>query len=71
MEKIVAIVLIVIGIVGLGYGGITWTRQAKVAEVGDLHLTHDKTESLPIPPVVGGICLVAGAIILMKGSRRA
>ena len=71
MERIVAIVLIAIGIVGLAYGGITWTRQTKVAELGSLHLTQDKTESLPIPPIVGGVCLVAGAVILMKGGRRA
>ena len=71
MNRIVAIVLIAIGIVGLAYGGITWTRQSKVAELGSLHLTHDKTESLPIPPIVGAVCLVAGAVILMKGGRRA
>jgi hypothetical protein len=71
MDRIIGIVLIVIGLVGVAYGGITWTRQSKVAEVGSLHLTYDKTESLPIPPIAGAVCLVAGAVILTRGGRRA
>ena len=71
MDRIIGIVLIVIGLVGVAYGGITWTRQTKVAELGSLHLTQDKTESLPIPPIAGAVCLVAGTVILTKGGRRA
>ena len=71
MDRIIGIVLIVIGLVGVAYGGITWTRQSKVAELGSLRLTQDKSETLPIPPIAGAVCLVAGTVVLTKSGRRA
>jgi len=71
VDRIIGIVLIVIGLVGVAYGGITWTRQSKVAELGSLRLTQDKSETLPIPPIAGAVCLVAGTVVLTKSGRRA
>ena len=65
--KIIGIVLIVLGLAGVCYGGFSWTREKKVVDLGPVQVTHDQTESLPIPPIVGAICLVAGAVVLMKG----
>jgi len=65
--KIIGIVLIVLGLAGVCYGGLSWTREKKVVDLGPVQVTHDQTESLPIPPIVGAICLVAGAVVLMKG----
>ena len=67
--KLVGIILIVIGIVGLAYGGITWTRQDPVMDVGPVHVTHDKTTSLPLPPIAGGPALAAGVAVLMSARR--
>jgi hypothetical protein len=65
--KVVGIVLIVLGVCGLGYGGIKWTHQDKVVDLGPVQVTHDKTEHLPVPPIAGGLCLAAGiALIVMK-----
>jgi drug/metabolite transporter (DMT)-like permease len=69
--KIVGIVLIVLGLVGVGYGGISWTHQKKVVDLGPLQVSHDKTESLPIPPIAGAICLIAGALVLAGQARHA
>jgi hypothetical protein len=65
--KLIGLVLIVVGIIGLAYGGITWTRHAKVVDVGPVQITHDKTESLPLSPLAGGLCLVAGVLLVMRG----
>lgn len=69
--RIVGIVLIVLGVLGLAYGGITWTHRDKVVDVGPLEVTQDKQEHLPLSPIAGGICLVVGATLLVAGKRAA
>ena len=64
--KAIGIVLIVLGIVGLLYGGLSWTREDTVLDAGPIEITADKRETLPIPPIAGGLCLVAGVVLLMK-----
>ncbi len=63
--RLVAIVLIVLGIVGLAYGGISWTRRETVLDAGPIELSTEKRETLPLPPIVGGVCLVAGIALLV------
>ena len=66
--RIVGILLIVLGLGGLAYGGISWTRKDKVVDIGPVEVTRNKTESLPLPPVAGGACLIAGAALLVASS---
>jgi hypothetical protein len=67
--KVVGILLIVLGLVGVIYGGVSWTRRDKVVDVGPVEVTRDKTESLPIPPIAGAVAIIAGAIVLVAGGR--
>jgi hypothetical protein len=66
--KPLGIVLVVLGILGLLYGGLSWTRKDTVVDAGPIHITADKKESLPIPPIAGGLLLVAGLVLLLKKS---
>jgi hypothetical protein len=68
--KFVGIVLVILGIVGLAYSGVTWTTKEKVVDLGPLQVTHDKTQSLPLPPIAGGICLIAGVVLLVSAGRQ-
>jgi len=68
--RLVGIVLVILGIVGLAYGGVTWTTKEKVVDLGPLQVTHDKTQSLPLPPIAGGICLIAGVVLLVAAGRQ-
>ncbi len=68
--KALGVILIVLGIVGLAYGGLTWTTKEKVVDIGPVEVTQNRTRSLPLPPIAGGICLVAGVILLVAGGRR-
>lgn len=68
--KIIGVVLVVIGLVGLLYGGITWKRPTTIVDLGSVKVTHDKTESLPLSPLAGGLCLVAGVVLLVARPRR-
>lgn len=68
--KIVGIVLIVIGIIGLAYGGISYTRREKVLDIGPIEATRETRETIPLPPVLGGLALAGGIVLLIAGSRR-
>ena len=65
-KNLLAIVLIVLGFISLSYAGITYTRREKVLEIGSLVATADKKETIPLPPVFGGIALVAGLVLLLS-----
>jgi hypothetical protein len=68
---IVGIILIVIGIIALAYGGFTYTKREKVIDAGPLQVSADKEKTVPFPPVLGGICLAGGIILVIVGSRKA
>jgi hypothetical protein len=69
--KIVAIVLIVLGAISLAYGGISYTRREKVLDVGPIQATTEKHETIPLPPILGGIALAAGVGMLLLGPKKA
>lgn len=69
--KILAILLVAVGLVGLIYGGVTWTRHEKVLDIGPVEVTRSQEKSVPVPPIVGGVCLVAGVVLLVKGRTAA
>ena len=64
--KIVGIVLVILGIVGLAYGGLSWTSRETVVDAGPIEITADKTERVPLPPLAGGLLLVAGVVLILK-----
>ena len=64
--KILGGVLVVVGLVALLYGGISWTRRDKVLDAGPIEITTEKRESLPISPIAGGVILIAGVVLLLK-----
>jgi hypothetical protein len=67
--RFAGIVLLVIGIIGIVYGGISWTRQKTVLDAGPIELKADQRESLPIPPIAGVICVVAGIALMATRGR--
>ena len=67
--KAIGIVLVALGIVGLIYGGVSWTYRDKVVDAGPIEITQNKTKSLPLPPIAGAIMLVAGVVVLMRGNK--
>lgn len=64
--RVLGIALVILGLAGLIYGGVSWTRKDKVVDMGPVEITADKRESLPLPPLVGGVMLLAGVALLMK-----
>jgi hypothetical protein len=68
---IVGIILIAIGIIALAYGGFTYTTREKVIDAGPLQVSANKEKTVPFPPILGGVCLVGGIILVLAGNKKA
>ncbi|MEO5721646.1 MAG: DUF3185 domain-containing protein [Chthoniobacterales bacterium] len=67
---IVGLVLIAIGIIALAYGGFSYTKREKIIDAGPLQVSADKEKTVPFPPILGGLCLVGGVVLLLAGNKR-
>jgi hypothetical protein len=67
--SLAGILLIVLGALALAYQGFNYTRHEKVLDVGPIHATKDTQEHIPVPPLVGGLALVAGIAVLVAGAK--
>jgi len=67
---LIGIVLLVLGALALAYQGINYTRQEKILDIGPIHATAETHERIPLPPVVGGLALVGGIVLLVMGARQ-
>ena len=67
---LVGIILIVLGVVALGYHGITYTTREKVLQIGPLEATQKREKTIPLPPILGGAALAAGIVLIITGTRK-
>lgn len=67
---LIGIILIVLGIVAFAYQGITYTTREKVVDIGPIEMTADKTKTIPLPPIVGGVAVVGGIVLLVLGGKK-
>lgn len=70
LRIIIAIVLIVLGIAALAYQGITYTTREKVVDIGPIQMTAEKSKTIPLPPILGGLALAGGIVLLVVGFRK-
>ncbi len=66
---IIGIALIILGIVALAYRGITYTQREKIVDIGPLQATADREKTIPLPPILGGLSLVGGIVLVIVGSK--
>jgi uncharacterized membrane protein YidH (DUF202 family) len=69
MGKSLGIVLIVIGLIALVWGGFTYTKKEKIIDAGPIEISADKQKTVNWPPYVGGIALVLGVIIFATARK--
>ena len=67
---LIGIVLLVLGALALAYQGINYTRQEKILDIGPIHATAETHERIPLPPVIGGLVMVGGIVLLVMGARQ-
>lgn len=68
-RRIVGLVLVIVGLVSLLWGGISWTREKTVVDIGPFEAKTQERETIPLPPLLGGIALAAGAVLLFVPQR--
>lgn len=69
-RRMVGLVLVVLGIVALAWGGVFWTDRDTVIDAGPLEVTTEEREGVSLPPVVGILSIVGGIILLVVPVRR-
>ena len=70
MIKITGIVLIILGVLALVYHEFTYTETKQDAQIGSLKIQHQETETVPLPPIAGGVFIAAGVAALFISNRR-
>jgi drug/metabolite transporter (DMT)-like permease len=70
VNKTLGIILIVLGLFGLVWGGITYTTRETVVDIGPIHATRDKTHNIPLPPIAGAVALIGGVVLLAAGTKK-
>ena len=70
LTRTIGVVLIVIGIVAFVWGGVFWTDRDTVIDAGPLQVQTAEREGFALPPILGGIALVGGIILLLVPQRR-
>jgi len=71
MSRVAALVLIIAGVLMLGYPVLSFTTRERVVDAGPIQVTRDKEHAVPLPPILGGVALVAGIALLVADRRRA
>jgi hypothetical protein len=68
--KILGFILAVLGILALVYGGISYSRERSVLDVGPFKATATEQKNVPLSPIVGGIALLGGVLLLVVPRKR-
>jgi hypothetical protein len=63
------LILVVLGLIGVAYGGITYTQRREVARVGPVQVTAREERTIPISPIVGGVAILAGVALIIAVRR--
>ncbi len=69
MSKTLGIILIVLGLAGLAWGGFTYTTREKVVDIGPIHATRDKTHNVPVAPIAGVLALIGGIVLVVAPGK--
>lgn len=65
-NSVLGIVLIIIGIVALAYQGISYTTREKAVDLGPIQVTAEERHTIPLPPIVGVVAVIAGVVLLVR-----
>jgi hypothetical protein len=68
--RIAGIILIAIGVISLAVGGITYKSREKVLDIGPIQATATRQKTIPLPPLLGGIALAGGIVLMIASGRK-
>jgi hypothetical protein len=62
--------LILLGIVALAYQGVTYKTREKIIDIGPIEATAEKEKTVPLPPLLGGLALAGGVVLVAVGAKK-
>jgi len=68
--KLAGIILIVLGVLALAYQGIQYTSREKILDLGSIKILANTKKTIPLPPIVGGVALVAGIVLVLLDRKK-
>ena len=69
MNKALGLMLCVLGVIGLAWGGITYTTREKVVDIGPIHASREQSHTVPLPPIAGALALIGGIVLLVANRK--
>jgi hypothetical protein len=67
----IGLVLAIIGVILLGYQGVTWvTTRDTVVQAGPVQVNVDRAHPVPLIPIVGGVCLAVGILLMVSNAGK-
>jgi hypothetical protein len=69
LRQVIGILLAVLGLVSLLWGGFSWTREKTVLDLGPIEAKTRERETIPVPPILGGLLLAGGVALLLVRPR--
>jgi TRAP-type C4-dicarboxylate transport system permease small subunit len=68
--SLTGVILIVLGLLGLGYGSFSYTKDTHKAKIGPLELSVKETQTVNVPAWAGGAAIVIGLGLLIASGRK-
>lgn len=70
MNRIIGIILIVLGASMLIWTGFTYTKKEKIIDIGPIEISADRQKTVNWPPYLGGILLIGGVVIVLSSKKQ-
>jgi hypothetical protein len=67
--SILGVLLLLAGIVTLTYQGFTYSKEEKIAQIGEVTVTAEHPKTIYFPPILGGLCVIAGLVLVVAGRK--
>lgn len=68
--KIVGVLLIILGVAALVYGGFSYSNQKNEANVGPVHINKTEHHTVPVPPILGIVAIIGGGALFYFGAKQ-
>jgi hypothetical protein len=69
MTRILGIILIVLGLAGLLFGGLSYDKKKADVDLGPVDFEVTERKTLPVPPIAGAVAIVAGVALMFVGRK--
>jgi uncharacterized membrane protein len=68
--SVVGLILIVLGVVALAYQGFSYTTEKKAVDMGPIQINKKENHNVPLPPILGGVAIVGGLVLVVLGQKK-